>query len=378
MHFTVLTSIMLPENTEETRRLPASLPLNNLVSAMRRARLGDKTMLATLDSTFVSEQTRFEQIIEDIVLDRMYPYWENIEDTAYMEFFDCTEQCKEEYETSGDEMVRLVSGRWVSKYNPQFFETYEVYDGKVYQKAYGPLHHRKRTKKAKRMRVETIPFRKQYSNYKEYAQKHCGFVQKDDTDAYGFYRNTNAEFDWFQIGGRWPDRFLVKSDCCNVFSGDLSLFLKDEPAEAVPDGYCWVSGARKKDIAWDVMKSLSVQKERETFLKCEKWYRTAKLPADRYDLSITEKGVTSCGTLIYAKGQTIEEHLRHKALSEEYQYPLNTYALLNENGWHDLYEVECANKVNDHEEERQWDQVVERYIASLPDEAMLISLDCHI
>ena len=30
------------------------------------------------------------------------------------------------------------------------------------------------------------------------------------------------------------------------------------------------------------------------------------------------------------------------------------------------------------ENERQWDQAVQQYIASLPDDAMLVSVDCHI
>ena len=342
MHFTVLTSITLSENAGKDCRLPASLPLNTLVAAMRRARFGDKVKLDTLDSAMVNEQIQFENTVENIVLDRMYPYWENIEDTAYLEFNDCTAQCKEEYATGGEEQVQLLNGQRVSIYDSRFSDTYEVFEGKIYKRTFGPLHHRKRTKKTKRMKLAKIPFRVQYSDYREYAEEYWGFVRKEGADAYGFYTNPNAEFDWFQIGGRWPDRFLVKADCRDVFSGDLSFFLRDEPAEAAPDGYCWVTGARKKDIAWNVMKELFIQKEREIYLSCEKWYQSGKLPTDRYDLSITDKGITSWGTLIYDKDQTLEEHLRRNALSEEYRYPLNTYAVLDDDGWIDLYEMKCG------------------------------------
>lgn len=97
MHFTVLTSILLSENAGQNCKLPASLPLNTLVAAMRRSRNGDKALLDTLDSTIVNEQVQFENNVESIVLEQLYPYWANIEDTAYLEFNDCTEQCKEEY-----------------------------------------------------------------------------------------------------------------------------------------------------------------------------------------------------------------------------------------------------------------------------------------
>lgn len=230
----------------------------------------------------------------------------------------------------------------------------------------------KRTKKAKRMKLANIPFRVQYSDYREYAEEYWGFKRKEGTDAYGFYTNPNTEFDWFQIGGRWPDRFLVKADCRDVFSGDLSFFLRDKPAEAAPDGYCWVTGARKKDIAWDLMKELFIQRERETFLSCEKWYQSGKLPSDRHDLSITEKGITSWGKLIYDKGQTLEEHLCSKALSEEYRYPLTTYAVLDDGVWNDLYEMKCVSEDNGKGNNQLWHQVVEKYIASLPEEAMLV------
>ena len=308
----------------------------------------------------------------------MYPYWENIEDTAYLEFIDCTEQCKEEYATGGENKVQLVNGQWVSVYDSRFSNTYEVFEGKIYKRAFGPLHHRKRTKKAKQMKMAYIPFRVQYSNYREYAEEYCCFVRKEGADAYGFYTNPNAEFDWFQIGGRWPDRFLVKADCRDVYSGDLNFSLSDEPAEAAPDGYCWVTGARKKDIAWNVMKELFIQKEREIYLSCEKWYQSGKLPTDRYDLSITDKGITSWGTLIYDKDQTLEGHLRRNALSEEYRYPLNTYAVLDDDGWIDLYEMKCGCEDKENENNQLWHLTVEKYIASLPEDAMLVSLDCHI
>ena len=275
-------------------------------------------------------------------------------------------------------MVRLVNGTWLPMYDHQIYNTYEVYEGKVYQRNFGPLHHRKRTKRAKQMKVMKIPFRKQYSDYKEYAEKHGNYEKGDGTDAYGYYLNPNAEWDWFQIGGRWPNRFLVKSNCCTVFSGELSFFLKNEPDVEAPDGYCWVTGARKKDIAWDVMKALFIQREREIYLQCEKWYREGTLPNGSRGLFITDKGVESWGSLLYAKDETLEECLRRKGLSEEYQYPLGTYALLSDDGWTDRYKMGCEGENMNSENERQWDQAVQRYIASLPDDAMLVSVDCHI
>ena len=61
-------------------------------------------------------------------------------------------------------------------------------------------------------------------------------------------------WDWYQIGGRWPVTFLVKADCTEYSFGERSWgnYSKKYPA---PEGYMWVSAARKKDICWDVMRS---------------------------------------------------------------------------------------------------------------------------
>ena len=38
----------------------------------------------------------------------------------------------------------------------------------------------------------------------------------------------------------------------------------------------------------------------------------------------------------------------------------------------------CEDENRNREKGRQWDQAVKKDIASLPDDAMLVSVDCHI
>ena len=52
--------------------------------------------------------------------------------------------------------------------------------------------------------------------------------------------------------------------------------------------------------------------------------------------------------------------------------------MLSDDGWTDRYKMGCEGENMNSENERQWDQAVQRYIASLPDDAMLVSVDCHI
>ena len=57
---------------------------------------------------------------------------------------------------------------------------------------------------------------------------------------------------------------------------------------------------------------------------------------------------------------------------------MTTYAVLDDGVWNDLYEMKCVSEDNGNGNNQLWHQVVEKYIASLPEEAMLVSLDCHI
>lgn len=82
MHFTVLTAVTLPENCGQAINLPATVRINELVAALRRARFGGNAAKDALDSELVETQVRFEQMVEDLVDNRLLPYCENIEDRA--------------------------------------------------------------------------------------------------------------------------------------------------------------------------------------------------------------------------------------------------------------------------------------------------------
>lgn len=109
MHFTVLTAVTLPENCGQAINLPATVRINELVAALRRARFGDNAAKDALDSELVETQVRFEQMVEDLVDNRLLPYCENIEDRAYLEFVDCTEECRREYENDGEVKRGMVT-----------------------------------------------------------------------------------------------------------------------------------------------------------------------------------------------------------------------------------------------------------------------------
>ena len=81
----------------------------------------------------------------------MEPFCENTENPDYLEFQAKDEEYRQKYETVKTDCVRMPNGSLLTVYDFAFRRHYTVKDGTIYQKASGPLHHEKRTKKAKRM-----------------------------------------------------------------------------------------------------------------------------------------------------------------------------------------------------------------------------------
>lgn len=378
-HFTVLTAVQLPDSLESSLRVrPDRQPDNKVLLALLKGRFGDQSVLHALNERPVDDQARFESLVEDLLEEQLAPYMEGTTDPRYLEFVDYTEDCRREYENEGETYVRMLDGRWLPTYSYVFSANYEVCDGKVYKRSFGQMHHRKRTKKAKRMFIRHIPHKQKYQTMEKYATEYAGYVQGDTPGTYGYFSNPNAQYDWYQIGGRWPNRFLVKEGCQTVIYGDMSYLLRDTPDSEAPDGYCWVAGARKMDIAWDVMKELYVQDEQARFHKLEKWYNGGEAPDEGHHLTLTERGIESWGTVVYAKGETLEEHLRRMGLSEEYNYPISTFAFLGEDGWFEMGNMGWFGISSNNKEEQTWNQMVEQFIEELPEDIALVSVDCHI
>ena len=128
------------------------------------------------------------------------------------------------------------------------------YRDRTYTGKCGPAlldtQHKKRTKAAKRIKaLLNYPIKKLYPELSDYASEYWELSYHPEHKAYGFYYNPDAFFDWYSIGGRWPDLFLVKEGCKECSIGERSQRYGKENLPG-PEGYKWVCAARKKDIEW--------------------------------------------------------------------------------------------------------------------------------
>lgn len=321
---------------------------------------------------------RFDDIVDLLVYILLAPYDVECEDPRRLQLLSAEKHERPKYETGSIDLVRMPDGCLIPTYSAKFSEQYELHDGQVYQRCAGRLHHRKRTKAAKRMTaLPGYPIRRAYPSFAVYMTA-MGYDYDEETQAYGFYINPHAEYDWYQIGAGRSHSFLVKRGCPAVYREKVGLKPSADGGDLdAPAGYRWVAGARKGDIQWAMMKQRQVKMSTQSFHRLESYYHTGQLPSEASEYEITEEGITGPYGLIYQKGEKLEDYLVRHGLGEDIVYPYNTYAFVDTHGWRSVDEL-VRSGMAPQERDRIWRQNIQCFLASLPDDALLVSLDCHI
>ncbi|ANU77522.1 MULTISPECIES: hypothetical protein [Bacillota] len=374
MHFLTLAILEIPE-VREDKELD-----KQIVEALKELELQKQieTKNFMLDFTigrFQNLQSSFSRAVNDGVSELMYPYCESLEDPEYLEFEDRTEKLREEYESVVD-CIKLPQGTIVEQYGDPLWGRFVVRDGKVFQRDAGSLHHEKRTKKAKRMvALPNYPRKKLYKSFEKYAEERCGFSFDEKHQGYGYYYNPNAIWDWYSIGGRWPEMFLVKDACTEYSIGERSWCNSDRKSEA-PEGYRWVCAARKKDIAWDAMRDWRNQKAAERFHKLEQMFLAGKTDPDFHG-EIVPDGVMHWGELVYRKDSTLEEYLEEYGIPGCWKYPVGSHDIVDEGQWLSV-EDSVQDPGTGSYAPVDWRSCIDGYIDDMDEDMVLVSVDYHI
>lgn len=374
MHFLTLAILEIPE-VREDKELD-----KQIVEALKELELQKQieTKNFMLDFTigrFQNLQSSFSRAVNDGVSELMYPYCASMEDPEYLEFEDRTEKLREEYESVVD-CIKLPQGTIVEQYGDPLWGRFVVRDGKVFQRDAGSLHHEKRTKKAKRMvALPNYPRKKLYKSFEKYAEERCGFSFDEKHQGYGYYYNPNAIWDWYSIGGRWPEMFLVKDACTEYSIGERSWCNSDRKSEA-PEGYRWVCAARKKDIAWDAMRDWRNQKAAERFHKLEQMFLAGKTDPDFHG-EIVPDGVMHWGELVYRKDSTLEEYLEEYGIPGCWKYPVGSHDIVDEGQWLSV-EDSVQDPGTGSYAPVDWRSCIDGYIDDMDEDMVLVSVDYHI
>lgn len=374
-HFVTLVNFNLPEIEENQT--------DNAKNAMHIAAL--KEVLKTEPDNFVAKFTlgrlnglgsTFEREASSMIDELMKPFCECTEDPQYLEFEDKTQEITEGYEKNTVDCVRFPNGTIHSSYHQDVYSRFTIKDGKVYQKKAGPLHHEKRTKKAKKMTaLVNYPVKKLYGSVEEYAEDHCCYSYNEAHQAYGYMYNPNSFWDWYSMGGRWPFQFLVK-DTAERIVGERSWGNDDAKCEA-PDGYIWVCGARKKDIEWDMMKEQQLQAAKREYAILSESFSSGQCPEGSF-WRITEEGIVSFVDMIYFNGESEDEYLTRHGLAPEQRLLPGAYSFLRDGEWVSKGDMGWWGISTNDKEIETWRQMMAEYLDSIPDDDVIVGIDCHI
>jgi len=232
------------------------------------------------------------------------------------------------------------------------------------------------------MKALTVPVDQYFKTYDDYMRDYHGYQYDEDQEAYGYYTNPNAQWDWYQVGGRWPFCFLVRDDCQSAIIGERGWSWKQEDFEAArkgPEGYIWVAGAKKCDIEWDLMKQLGTEKQAKLFRLCEKWAVDGERPEAFDSLYVlTDKGVENWGDILYVHDETLEANFKRFGCDQDKKYAYTTYAYLDEGRWLSQGDMGWFGISSNEMEPATWQDMVEQFIDKVPDDYLLVSVDCHI
>lgn len=368
MHFKTLVTVNMPTVEEDPHENAAVEQSIELLQA-RKDDLAKEIMAELTLCSLMGRTTNFARQLVGAVEEVMTPYSTEPPE-EYKEFADMTEELKADYAKSVD-CLKLPNGKIVECGSYPYFSKYSIVDGKVSQNKVGHLHHTRRTKQSRKIQyLPNCPRQKAYKTFEKYAEDYRGYEYNEEEKGYGFYCNPNAMWDWYQIGGRWPVTFLVKADCTEYSFGERSWgnYSKKYPA---PEGYMWVSAARKKDICWDIMRSWYIAQDTERYNKLKEAFQSGNLPNGYYG-EIRANGIFCYGECAYANGETLDEYLARVGIPKSWKYPIGVSDIVDADDWL------SKNDISIGKESGSWHEQIDTYIDDLDGEDVLVSVDYHI
>lgn len=377
MHFRSLLTVNLPAVTPDPEwEKDISKAIEELHSLQPQPGIiMDNVMLQIHIERLNSINNTFGRELIPVIHETMERFNCCTEDKRFLEFWDRTSEFLHDYNEHVT-CVKLPNGRIVEENSRPLWGKFIVKDGFVYQKEWGPLHHPKRSKRAKKMKaLPDYPRRKMYKSFEDYLDQECYAVLDEETGKYGEWFNPDGVYDWYSIGGRWPAMFLVKTDCTEYSLGERGIYVHTD--FSAPEGFMWVACARKKDIQWNEMRKWCNQKATERFHDLEEMFQ-AGVTDEKYCI-VTEEGVLSCGEIVYRKGQTLEEYLKDYGIPEDWRYPISVHDIFCEEEYfskseYDVYNVETKTRTT----KEGWRETLDDFIDEADDEDVFVGIDYHI
>ena len=88
--------------------------------------------------------------------------------------------------------------------------------------------------------------------------------------------------------------------------------------------------------------------------------------------------------ILYIEGETLETFLKRRNISDTFKYPAITFGFLDDEGYHEEEYVwrdsTTRKRINKQKRKNRiaWRRKLDEYIESIPDDTVIIGVDCHV
>jgi predicted Rdx family selenoprotein len=138
-------------------------------------------------------------IVGDNYDEQLIPFDENLRTT----FHDRTKELQEEYENGTFEVIQLAGGQRYEKFGADA----EVFWKRKYE---GGISNEDELVLPEGAKLTITPFNDFYKTFDEFSREYHG-IEPDAGGRYGYWHNPLAKWDWYRLGGRWPDELPLKN-----------------------------------------------------------------------------------------------------------------------------------------------------------------------
>lgn len=182
--------------------------------------------------------------------------------------------------------------------------------------------------------------------------------------------NPNSKWDWYEIGGRWHNHILVKNSIKDVVNGGPSWGNMSSSKKEAPEGYKWCDGARIKDI--EFKKIVEFENRYNKAIRFWETYVEGQDPK-------TEEEKEAIEYEFYKKEYYLERYKTKENYAKR-ESIFYTWALLDNDGWHEQGKMGWFGLSDDTEESEQI--FIEKFTETINKKEnqnkYLVMIDCHI
>lgn len=198
--------------------------------------------------------------------------------------------------------------------------------------------------------------------------------------------NPNAQWDWWQVGGRWQGQLLLKPGRTGE-SGSTGLM-----GSCHPNG--GVDHALKGDVDFDKMRDLAGERAGAEYDKIaaiiagrswDSWKEIMARHGGATDAAREEywaQGVMADykASENYSPFGSIDDFRcgREGYVQAARDGAISTFAVIKDGQWYQRGEMGWWGAVSDRKDDAEWNREFSALVDGLPDDALLTVVDCHI